>query len=95
MDKAFERRFLFKSKVDFPSMEVREILVENSPINLRISKDFSEQLIQSDWSPAQLVNCEIKIALLNELSELNEQDIEMIIREDGLLNTNSKLGFRC
>ena len=95
MDKAFERRFLFKSKVDFPSMEVREILVENSLINQRISKDFSEQLIQSDWSPAQLVNCEIKIALLNELSELNEQDIEMIIREDGLLNTNSKLGFRC
>ena len=95
MDKAFERRFLFKSKVDFPSMEVREILVENSPINQRISKDFSEQLIQSDWSPAQLVNCELKIELLNELSELNEKEIETILIEDGLLKVKSKLGFRC
>ena len=95
MDKAFERRFLFKSKVDFPSIEVREILVNASPINQRISKAFSEQLIQSDWSPSQLANCELKIDLLNELGELNESEIETILLEDGLLKANAKLGFRC
>ncbi len=95
MDKAFERRFLFKSKVDFPSTEVREKLINASPIRQRISKEFSEKLIQSNWSPAQLVNCELKIELLSELEELDETEIETILQEDGLLKSNGKIGFQC
>lgn len=95
MDKAFERRFLFKSKIDFPSLEVREILMHASPINQRISKAFSKQIIHSDWTPAQLVNCEIKMELLSELGELNQNEIETILQEDGLLKSNGKIGFLC
>ena len=66
-----------------------------SPINQRISKVFSKQIIQSDWTPAQLVNCELKMELLSELGELNQNEIETILQEDGLLKSNGKIGFRC
>ncbi len=94
MDDAFQRRFLFKSKVDFPSIEIREKLINTSKLSQKISKSFTKQLIESDWSPAQLVNCEIKIDLLNELNEMNQEEIESIIKEDGLLKSSSRLGFR-
>jgi SpoVK/Ycf46/Vps4 family AAA+-type ATPase len=93
MDKAFERRFLFKSKIDYPTIEVKEQLIQNSKLKQVVSDKLLKQLIQSNWSPAQLVNYEQKIELLTEMNKLNEKEIETLLIEDGLLTVNNQIGY--
>ena len=58
-----------------------------------IGQKLLKLLIQSNWSPAQLVNYEQKIELLTEMNKLNEKEIETLLIEDGLLTVNNQIGY--
>jgi hypothetical protein len=93
MDKAFERRFLFKSKIDYPTLKVKEKLIKNSKFKDLISNRLINKLIKSNWSPAQFANYELKIQLLTEIKKLNEKEIEELLIEEGLITVNSQIGY--
>ncbi len=94
IDQAFYRRFLFKVNLTLPGLKSKEWLIQNSTIRSLIPDEMIPKIIANEWSPAQLVNLETKIKLLNSIDFFNQNDIQWLLTEEGMLNSQSSIGFK-
>lgn len=94
LDAAFERRFLFKKRITAPSSLVKKSLLKKSILFEKMDSDLLDEISTSEWTPAQLKNCEIKWQMLSSINTLNMNDIKEILTDGGLLSVSTKIGFK-
>lgn len=93
IDEAFHRRFLFQQEITIPDRNTRELILNNSTFNHLIPEELQHTIIQSEWSPAQIKNIDRKIKQLQTIQKIDQQLVEWLFIQDGLLQKKRKLGF--
>ena len=93
IDEAFHRRFLFKQKIDFPPSSVKLKALSDSIIKNYLQDATLIKIINSNWSIAQLRNCEYKVAMIAKIRTISESTVLNLLKEDGLINERKQIGF--
>jgi GTPase SAR1 family protein len=94
IDKAFYRRFMFIENIELPNYEVREKLLKNSLLHKYIEDELRSKLLNSNWSPAQLLNVEMRIHQLMQIKDIENTFVNELLIDNGLLTTSKHIGFR-
>jgi hypothetical protein len=93
IDDAFYRRFLFRQEITLPCREIRQKLLQESELKILLPSRILAELVDCEWSPAQLRNIESKIHTLKLMSNTNPVVIENLLTQEGMMKTQTAIGF--
>lgn len=93
LDDAFNRRFIFKCKIDMPDDIAKAKLWINSPLSEMVHKDRHDQILAENWTAAQLEIVEQNVRLFSRIETLNQEDILLMLQEEGMLAKEHRIGF--
>ena len=93
IDAAFHRRFLFKTEIHAPDVTSRTNFLKNSTIYHLLNSDQIALLNSSSFTIAELKKMEQKINLIQRIRKVSAQDIDVLLINEGVIDTSKAIGY--
>jgi hypothetical protein len=91
IDRAFHRRFLYKTEIHAPDSSIRSNYLMTSSIYHLLNPVQIELLNNSICTIAEIKNLERKLELIQRIRTISSQDIDLLLVSEGILKGTSKI----
>jgi ATP-dependent 26S proteasome regulatory subunit len=94
IDGAFHRRFLFKTEIHAPEVNIRNSYLKRSVIYPLLNASQIALINNTPYTIAEMKNIEQKIQLIQRIRKLSSKDIDTLFVHEGLVkNTTKAIGY--